>query len=286
MGIFLGLLAALAWGFADFCARFAAHKVGFWRAGMYMQPIGLFLLTVFMLINRPPYGWDWGWFWLAVLLGMFNVAAGLSLYRAFEIGQLSLVAPIASSYGGVTLVLALLSGQRPGLLALGGLVVIIIGVVLASADVSELFKSGKTGEKIRPRGVGLAIFAAFGFGIAFWGLGFVTPVLGYALPTWELRLVGFLSLLMLAKPFRQSISPPKGAAWGWIIAVGVLDTAAFVLYQLGLLSAESGIVAVVTSLFSVVTVILARIFLKERLAPVQGLGILTILVGIALVGTT
>jgi drug/metabolite transporter (DMT)-like permease len=65
----------------------------------------------------------------------------------------------------------------------------------------------------------------------------------------------------------------------------VLDTAAFVFYTLGLASAESGIVAVVTSLFSVVTVILARLFLNERLARIQIIGILIIMLGIGLIST-
>lgn len=280
-----GLIGALAWGVSDFCARFASHRVGFWRAGMYMQPVGLVLLTVIMVLEGVPVGWEWQWFWLAVLIGLFNLTAGLCLYRAFEIGQLSLVTPIASSYGGVTLLLALLSGQKPGVLALIGLLAIILGVVLASADISELFRGGKLNGKFRQRGVGLAIFAAFGFGVAFWGLGFITPQLGTYLPTWELRLVGFLSLLILAKPFRQNITPPLNSAWLWIIAVGVLDTAAFVFYTLGLASAESGIVAVVTSLFSVVTVILARLFLNERLARIQIIGILIIMLGIGLIST-
>lgn len=282
MGIFLGLLAALAWGCADFCARFAAHRTGFYRAGMYMQPIGLILLVFVLLFNQLPQGAEWYWYVYAAIIGLFNLSAGLCLYRAFEIGQLSLVAPIASSYGGVTLVLGLLSGQRPGLFALIGLFIVIGGVMLASADITELFKKKKVKE--RPKGVWLALIASLGFGIAFWGIGLVTPTLGWVLPTLELRLIGFLTLLIMAKPLKQSIKLPVKPAWGWIIGVGILDTSAFVLYNIGLLSAESAIVAVMTSLFSVVTVILARIFLDERLAPVQGLGIFFIFLGVGLIG--
>ena len=102
MGILLGLLTALTWGGADFIARFATHRIGALRSMLYMQLIGFLLLT----ISLPALG-GWGhladgsgwqpWAW-GVLAGCINACATLTFYRAFEIGKMTVVAPVSASY--------------------------------------------------------------------------------------------------------------------------------------------------------------------------------------------
>jgi drug/metabolite transporter (DMT)-like permease len=73
------------------------------------------------------------------------------------------------------------------------------------------------------------------------------------------------------------------ATLGKLIPVGVLDAGANVLYAwastLGLIS----LAAVLASLFPVVTVILARFVLRERLSSSQGMGVLSALAGVAMI---
>ena len=284
MSILFGLSAALAWGLADFCARFAAHRVGNFRTLLYMQLVGLAGLSLWLVLAGWPDNRDWPVVGLAGLLAIINTLAGLALYRSFEVGMLSVVSPIAASYGAISLSLALASGQRPSALALAGLFITIVGVVLASADLSFLVaKKPTTKDKKISGGVSWAIAAALCLGIVFWGLGYVTPTLGTFLPAWIFRLLGPPVVLALALPTRQKIGLPTAPAWLWILGVGGLDTAAYLLYNLGLSGADSGIVAVISSLFSAVTVLLARVFLNEKLAPNQWAGVIIILAGVGLV---
>src|SRR6059058_1570170 len=100
MGILLGLLTALTWGGADFIARFATHRIGALRSMLYMQLIGLLLLT----ISLPALG-GWGhladgsgwqpWAW-GFLAGCFNAMAGLGLFCACVIGKMAFFASFAS----------------------------------------------------------------------------------------------------------------------------------------------------------------------------------------------
>src|SRR5580704_19646086 len=116
MGILLGLLTALTWGGADFIARFATHRIGALRSMLYMQLTG-FLLLSFLLPALGGWGhladgsgWQpWAWGFLA---GTLNFFATLTLYRSFEIGKLSVVAPISASYPALTVVLSFLSGEH------------------------------------------------------------------------------------------------------------------------------------------------------------------------------
>ena len=276
MGILLGLASAFSWGVADFSARFASHRTGHYRTLFYMQFVGLIGLGLWLWLVERPAAFDLGLIALTVIFAAANTVADMTLYHAFEIGTLSVVSPIASSYAAPILIISLLTGHLPGPLALLGFGLTLVGVGLASAPLN--LRSGTLG-RVGP-GVGLALVACGGFGLGFWGLGLVTPGLGGVLPAWETRIVGLLLVTALARPLKQPLNLPQPLAWPWIIGVGVFDTGGLLLYNFGTRTSDTTLVAVLSSLFSAVTVLLARLFLKERLAPNQWLGVLLILGGV------
>jgi drug/metabolite transporter (DMT)-like permease len=294
-GILLGLLAAFTWGVADFFARFAAQRVGNIRTLFYMQLMGLVGISFWLFLFEPNIKWDWPLVALAALLGVGNTIAGLCLYRSFEVGLLAVVSPIAASYGAITLCLGLLTGQRPRVSELLGLVVVIVGVILASTPLTfgrNVQKAKKPDKKpLRYRvqsalanGVGLAIAAALVWGVVFWGLGYVSPTLGGILPVWEMRFIAPVVIFGLARATKASLSLPDKTSLWWIFGIAVFDTGAYIAYNKGLQFAESGLVAVIASLFSAVTILLAWLFLREKLAANQWAGVFIILIGMALVG--
>src|SRR6202050_172309 len=136
MGILLGLLTALSWGSSDFLARFASRRIGALRTTFYMQLAGLVLLTIFL-----PWIGGWGhladgsgwqpWAWGA-LAGALNFFATLTLYRSFEIGKLSIVAPISASYPVLTVLLSLLSGEHLRAVRAIGIACTLLGVILVA----------------------------------------------------------------------------------------------------------------------------------------------------------
>src|SRR5437763_467107 len=116
MGILLGLVTALTWGGADFVARFSTHRIGTLRTMFYMQFTGFLLLTLSLrwlggwghLADGS--GWQpWAW---GLLAGLLNACGTLSLYRAFEIGKMAVVAPLSASYPALTLILSWLGGDH------------------------------------------------------------------------------------------------------------------------------------------------------------------------------
>lgn len=292
MGIILGLTAALGWGSADFLARYSTHQIGTYRTLLYMQYFGLAALTAYLIFGGEfvrlynETGWQpWAWGLAATLLG---ICGSLSLYRSFETGILSLVSPICASYAALTTVLAIASGERLTLLQGSGIVTTIVGVILASTTLTsqaeqEIEQAVKRSRGLPP-GVGLAMLAALCFGVSFWLTGyFVAPALGGVAPVWLSRLSSVVLLSLLARPMSQSIKLPQGSIWWFIIGISVLDTTGFVAATFGLATSEISIVSVLGSLFSAVTVLLAAIFLRDKLAWNQWLGIVIILAGVALV---
>lgn len=292
MGILLGLSGAVCWGVSDFIARFASRRVGAYRTLLYMQLFGFVALSgylkwtgAFARIAAP--GWKpWA---LAALAGVMNMIASLALYYSFQIGVMSIVAPVSSSYPALTVILAMLSGEQLRPLRGFGLAVTLVGVILACTSFSQDANGKPSGAERHlhahaAKGVVWAIVAAVGFGFLFWFLGFkVIPLVGSGVSVWAIRLTCMTVLAAAAAPAGQRIQIPRGGVWWLLLGVGVLDTAAFVLNNAGLATGQVSVVSVLASLYGAVTVVLSWIFLRERLEGSQWLGIVLIFAGIVLV---
>jgi drug/metabolite transporter (DMT)-like permease len=293
MGILLGLLTALSWGFSDFLARFASRRIGALRTTFYMQLAGLVLLTVFL-----PWIGGWGhlfdgsgwqpWAWGA-LAGTLNAISTLALYRSFEVGKLAVVAPLSASYPALTVAISMFTGEHLTAMRAVGIAFILIGVIVVVRGEVEVETSAGPSQasprKKSTSGVGAALVSAIGFGMLFWLLGNrVVPRVGFASTVWMIRLTSSALTALVILAMKQPISLPRSNSVSlWLLGMGVLDTGAFVLNNLGMRIEQVSVVSVLASLYGAVTVLLSTVFLRERMSHWQWLGIVAIFAGIALV---
>ena len=297
MGILFGLAAAVGWGGADFIAGHSARRIGSYTTFVLMQCVGLTLVSLYLLFARDSHwsevsaplasparqAWEW-----TILAGLLNIAATVSLYRAFAVGKAALVAPIAAGYPALTTLLSLLSGERPGLLRALGIPLVLAGMILASIPhwgpaITGARLEGGRGPRVEP-GIAWALAAAAAIGVLFWVIGFhVTRTLGAVLPVWVFRFMGAVALPTLVQQPRTRIALRRSKTWLPLVGASVLDTTAFVSNNLGLATEQVSVVSVLSSLYGLVTLILAGIFLRERLVGRQWLGIGLIVIGVALV---
>lgn len=316
-GVLLGLTAALCWGVADFCLRGATHAAGTFRVLYFMQIVGLAaLLGLAPWLGLSFAGATPGLVLVASALSLVILVGAALLYRSFVIGKLAVVSPIAASFGAITTVLALATGERPTAPQLAGLAALLVGVTLSGMALTPRDATGgqptAPGQRAEPAwrrwfgpGVPEALGATLLFGGAYFGLRYVAPQLGGV----QTAMIGkaadlvALSLIVLlgwatrralgrvGAPFAQgsvipaarALAPRSGAFWRWLIPGAALDISANVAYNLGISGALTSVVATLSSLFTAVTVVLAWIFLRERLTRIQWLGLALILIGIALV---
>ena len=288
MGILLGLLTALTWGGADFIARFATHRIGALRSMLYMQLLGLVLLSCLL----PTLG-GWGhltdgsgwqpWAW-GVLAGCINAMCCLALYRAFEIGKIAVVAPLSASYPALTLVLSWIGGDRLSVVRIAGIIFTLVGVVVVAGgekppdenDAAAVHRSGK--------GIGWAGLAAVGFAMLFWLLGIrIIPRVGAVQAVWMIRLTSSVLAAVTILIAKQPMKLPRGEVRWMALGMGVFDTGAFVLSNLGMKMEQVAVISVLGSLYGAVTVGLAAIFLREHVSRWQWMGIVTIFLGIFLI---
>ena len=203
------------------------------------------------------------------------VAIGL-FYRAMAIGPVSIVAPIASTGVVVPVAVGLLRGEAPSALQAAGVVLAMIGIALA-------LREGETPHAVAVprRGIALAALSGVGFGVFFVGI----DVAASEDALWSAtaaRAGGVVVILAAAivLPARIVFARPTVPT---LLAIGALDVTANSLFAVASTEGLLSLVSVAGSLYPVVTVLLARIVLDERLARVQRLGVGLALGGVALI---
>jgi len=283
MGVLFGVLAACCWGLGDFLITLLTRRVGTARALIAIQFLSLAAWSL-LLLWRPASLGGGPALWLLVLGTALCHVLGLAfVYRAFEVGTLSIVSPISAGFAVVTALLSLASGERPPAVALLGAGLLIAGAVLATRSTSV---AGPT--RLDWKGVPEAILSALAFGTMFWLFYFfVQPKLGYAWPLVLLKAAAVGSSLFAYLSTRRSQSSPRPALGMGVVLLALgaaaADTLAWLAYIWGTGTSYATIVTALASLFSVVTVLLAWRFLRERLAAHQWTGVAAILLGILLV---
>ena len=315
-GIAFGLVAALCWGVADYCAHGSSRTGGIFLTLFYVEVISaLGLLTLNLPLGLISFAHATpGLVALAVVINLAILGGAALVYRAFAIGTLSIVSPIAASFAAVTAVLALLTGERAHPVQLVGIVLTAAGVTLAgmvpastAASAAKLtdtvvLPSGRFGRRPLAPGLWEALVAMLVFGVCYWALRYPVAALGGTTTVFISKVADLATLALIAlvglvvsrlrvrgngeisrsAPWFAMRIPPR-SFWLWVIPVAVLDTTANVAYNLGITISLTAVVSVISSLFSVITVLLARMFLRERLVRWQWAGVVAILVGIALV---
>lgn len=283
MGIIWGFLSALGYGTGDFIARGVSVRLSAYHALFYIHLVSGIILALIVVVDGIPASATLEAVGLSALLGAVNTLATLLLYRALTIGKIALVSPIVSTYGGVALLLSLLTGDAIGIGSIFSLLLMLAGIVVVSVvHDSDSQEAPASADGLR--GIPEAVTAAVALGIHFWAFQFVVGPLGAYIPTMIGRIVTMILLPLLARPLRQSVAVPPRDLWLKIGLAAFVTMLGEVAYNIGVQGTTPGIVAVLSSLFSPVTVLLALVFLHERLARHQWIGVGIIFAATLLIG--
>lgn len=282
MSVLLALLSSLLWGAADFLGgtisrrRAAALVVG------TSQLAGLVSITVVAAVAGS-FADPTGYLWWAAAAGVAGLVGLVCFYAALAAGTMGVVSPIAALGVVVPVLVGLLRGERPAAVQLAGITIAILGVVLASGP--EL--SGRAG--VRP--LVLAAVAAGGFGgaLLFIAEGSRSSTL-MTLVTMRVTSVSLLALALAVALRRAASGRLDGARLrldrrdvGLVVLVGVGDVGANLAFGLASTRGLVSVVAVLGSLYPVVTVLLARVLHGERLGRAQTVGVAGALGGVAMI---
>jgi len=284
VAILVGLLASVAYGAADFVGGVVSRRNNVFTVLLWGQftGIALVLAGLPLLARGPLTGETW---LLGGAAGVTGVLGAAFLFRGLARGRMSVVAPITAVLAASLPVLfALLTGERPSTVTLVGVVVALGAIALVSAAPGPDSSSETHGgflSRAAAEGVPEGLGAGFFFAVFFVLLDGVDDGAGLW-PILAVRLVSLViaGLIVLLGP--ATATPAVGTRLG-VAAAGVIGTAADYLFVLGSTLGLLSVVVVLTSLYPVTTVVLARTVLKERVARAQLGGLALAALGVVLI---
>jgi uncharacterized membrane protein len=271
----LALAASSCWGVADFLGGLQAKRVPVALVLCLVEGTGLVLVLVVILATGEPLPGTRAAV-LAVVAGIAGVIALGCFYRALAIGTMSIVAPISATGVSLPVVVGIATGDSVSTVVAVGLVVTVCGVVLASRERHEDAERAAAGTL----SVALALVAAVGFGSYF----VLSDAAADDSVLWLLVLSRIVPVPILAAiAWQRRMAFPAPRVTRLLVLAGTLDCSATALYALANTKGALSIVAVVGSLYPVMTVVLARTFLRERIRRVQQVGVVAALAGVAMI---
>ncbi|HSI79517.1 MAG TPA: DMT family transporter [Solirubrobacterales bacterium] len=270
----LALGSSVAWGTSDFLAGLQSRRISAIAVMLVSQPVGLVLALAFAIaIGGDSLGTKEAL--LGAGAGAVVVLALGAFYRAMALGAISVVAMIGALGVLVPVIAGLVRGERPEPIQVVGAAAAICGVVLVAREPDPEWRAaGRTA-------LGLAALAALGFGVFFVGI----DASAGERPAWTIvaaRVGGVSALVVIAALVRPSMRIP-GTIVPILFVIGFCDLLANALFAFATTRGLLSLVAVAGSLYSGVTVLLARVFLAERLRGVQRAGLGLAIAGVAMI---
>jgi drug/metabolite transporter (DMT)-like permease len=272
----LALAASALWGTSDFGGGLMSRRLDPSAAVLISQALALAgLLVLFPLLTVPagPY------LLVAAAAGVVGTLSLAAFYSAMATAPMSLVAPITAAGTAIPVLAGIVRGEQLTMLKLAGIAVTLTGIVLASGP------EFRSGVPIRRRALGFAIAAAAGFGVAYTLLAFAAGSGVYG--TLLCQRIGGLLVLGPIVARARILRGLKLTArrLGALALIGGCDITANGSYALAASHGNLSVAAVLASLYPVVTALLARSILAERLRAVQSFGVLAALAGVVLLGS-
>lgn len=279
LSILSGIAGMFGWGIYDFLGGVYTKQIGPFKSFFWSQLAGLIsallLIFVFTISLDVPI--------LIIILipiaSIFYSAGYLFFFKGFEMGNVSIVAATMNLWAVFTMLFAFIfMGQRLSTIQSLGVLMIISGVTLASINWSDI---GNQGFQLSA-GVKETVLGAFFFGV-FWNISeIISEEIGWLSTTVLVKLGIILFLLLFSFLIKRELDLTKAAPKTkyMVVLMGVIEAGAVAIVNYGLTIGDAILITPIASALSIVTIILAIIFLKDKVTKLQALGVITAIAGI------
>lgn len=284
IAIALALSAAVSWGTGDYLGGIASRRFALLWVLLASSLGGLLVSSSATVVSgdaAPPQEH----LVLAAAAGLAGLVALAAFYQALAIGTMSIVAPITATGSSIPVLWGVIGrGETLTLFAVIAILVAVCGVILASREQDKAKTTGVDAATHR-RSILLAIVAAVGFGTIFTLIAEAgEESIYWPAAALKATTLGAVILVLLVAGSRRSAwgSRPRGKEWLFPISIGFFDVTANMTFAAATQHGALAITSVVSSLYPVITVILAFLFLHERLAISQRVGVVLALTGVVM----
>ncbi|MDF3416453.1 DMT family transporter [Sulfitobacter sp. M57] len=271
----LGLIAALCWGFHDICVRFLSQKTPNSACIFVVLSTGLIFHLGAVIFHGGAAPIPVGALWLSVFAGGFFVIATVGLYYAFQRGPVGLVAPLIAGYPVLSVGIAMAQGTPVSSLQWLAVIAIVSGVAFVAA------RSDGTAATAPAKGptIALATLSAIGFAGTF-ALGQHAAQLSDEVSTTLVTRVVAVALIILALLLLKLPFWPGKRALPLLILMGIADGIALLCVLSAGNLPHPQYAAVTSSMFGLLTILLAWLLLKEKMSLAQWCGCVVAFCGV------
>lgn len=279
MVVLLGILSAFSFGIGDFLARFSSQEVGFKNSLFWMLIVGaIFYIILFSIFGSGlnPNSIGLSNSFLSGILIMFGL---LCLYRGLQMGPVSIVAPIAAINPLFVFLIRYALGSEPTLLQWMATIVVISGAILVSVSADSHQESLGLNKQQIKESVLISFIASVTLAL---GLIFSQEATNTLEPLETVIYIRFFSLIGIASIllFSKSKIFITKKAIPILFFQGILETTGYFCLVSAYAFDKVSIAVVISSGFGLVTVVLARLILKEKISKIQGSGIFLTFLGV------
>ena len=264
LSIVYGILSAGTWGAADFIGGLASKRTSPYRVLFLAEIAGLIPFSALALLTREPIPST-----LDLLWGAGSSLVGLTgltiLYRALADGQMTIAAPVSALFAAlIPVIFGFFTLGAPSLTT-------FIGFGLAFLAVWLISQTDSANWRVSFADLRLPLLAGLFFGLYFIVIHRAT-LNAFFWPLVMARFAGFAAFGLFALITHRPAMPPRDV-WGFCIVNGVIDIGGNAFYILSAQTGRIDVAAVLGALYPASTVLLASIFLKEKITPVQTFGV-------------
>lgn len=274
-----GLGGMFGWGLYDFFAGVYAKRIGPYKTFFWSQLVGGLVMIALAFLFAGQFNLSVRVVILLPVASLLYSGGYLFFMRGFEIGNIAIVAAVMNLWTVFTMLNAyLFFGQRLSALQFAGVLMIIAGAVVASIKWNELMA-----KRVQPSaGVKETVIGALFFG-AFWNVSeILSEQIGWLHATLGIKVGIVLTLLLFSFLFKQKIYlRTVSVRTKYVIALmGLIEAGAIAVVNYGLTIGDAILITPIASALSVVTILMAVVFLKEKVSKMQIAGICTAVLGI------
>ncbi len=275
LAISFGLISAAAWGAADFTGGLASRRTGAYQAVLYGEVIGQVVIVIVAFLVAQPVPELPIWL-LAMTAGALGTSGLLLLYYSMTKGLMSIATPVSALLAALLPVLIGSILERPP----GFLVILGFAFALAAVWLISQSQDGVKDLLSHLANLRLPLLAGVGFGLYFILMHSATRTAIF----WPMvaSRAGGISILIVYMLLNRQGWVPNKSAYGMMLLNGLLDISGNLFFVLAGQAGRLDVAAVLSSLYPGSTVLLAWIFLRERLSRTQWAGIFAALVAIVL----
>ncbi len=279
IALLLGIVVMVTYGVQDYLIAYGSRKLGFVQNAAWFLALQIAMLLVLSIFFFTYPGINLYTISVCVLAGFFGAISLLLYSKGLRSGNISIVATIASVWGAVTAILGIVffheTLSNPQILYIS---IIIIGTILVSFEAKNMLKKGMSNKW---SWINYSVLALFGYGIFFFLISDLSKMIGWFDTAIFVTVSSFLFILVYVFITRTNMKIGK-SYMPLLIVISVLGLIGLFAYNIGTQYSYTSIISPISAAAPVITIILAMLILKERMATSQKIGMIMVILGLML----